>query len=62
MDQPWWVYGAIALCCALLYLAAQVVESKYMKEEDALDLFKWVVAILGVVTAFKAVFMLNLFG
>lgn len=60
MEQPWWVYGLVALACALLYLLVKVVERKFMDEEDGLDFMSFVIGIIGVLAAYKAVITFGL--
>jgi len=62
MEQPWWVYGLIALGCALLFLLVKVVENKFMKSDDDLGLLSLVIGVIGFLAAFQAANGLKLFG
>ena len=62
MEQPWWVYGSIALGCAFFYLLIKVVESKLVKEDDSLGIFSFVVGLIGFFAAYQAADALKLFG
>jgi hypothetical protein len=62
MEQPWWVYGLIALGCALLFLLVKVVENKVMKDDDDLGFLSLVIGIIGFFAAFQAADALKIFG
>lgn len=62
MEQHWWVYGSIALGCALLFLPIKVVENKFMKEDDSLDILSYIVGLIGFFTAYQAAEALKLFS
>jgi len=54
MEQPWWVYGSIALGCALLFLLVKVVENKFMEEYDDLGFLSFVIGFIGFSAALAA--------
>ena len=62
MTQPWWVYGLIALTCALLILTSKIVEHRFMKKEGDLGVFSLVVGIIGVLSVLKAAGAIKLFS
>ncbi len=62
MTQPWWVYGLIALICALLILTSKIVEHKFMKKEDDLGLFSLVIGAVGALALLKAAGAIKLFS
>lgn len=62
MEQSWWVYGSIALGCALLFLLAKVIESKFMKEDEGLALFQLIIALIGLIATYKAAMILSFFS
>lgn len=62
MEQPWWVYGSIALGCALLFLLVKVVENKYMKEDDDLGFLSLIIGFIGFFAAYQAAEALKLFS
>ncbi len=62
MPQSWWVYGLIALGCALLFLLVKVVENKFMGEDDDLGFMSFILGLIGFLAAIQAANALRLFG
>jgi len=62
MEQPWWVYGSIAVGCAVLFLLTKVVEHKFMKEDDELGFLSLVLGFIGFFAAYQAADALKLFS
>lgn len=60
MDQPWWVFGLIALVCTLLILLIQVVKERFLEkkeDDDGFSLMNVMIAIVAVIGGLSAVRM-----
>lgn len=51
MDQPWWVFGLIALVCAILVIVVKVLEKKVLNDDMDLDLLSMGLGIISFLTA-----------
>lgn len=50
MSQPWWVYGVIALLCAILIIVIKIIKAKVLRDDMDLFLVTLVAGIVGIIT------------
>lgn len=62
MEISWWLYGSIALVCALLILLIKVVEHKFMEKDDDLGMMSFIIGLIGLFAAYQAAEALKLFS